>query len=105
MIIKDRIKNMLTELGINPSDDTHALEMSNQLMDHFNKIIIETLIIRLNDEQLVRFKNYMDMDTDEELDTHITQLASEIPGLQFKIEEAIQAEFETLKAAKAIIDK
>jgi hypothetical protein len=105
MIIKDRINNMLLELGVNPTDETEALEMANQLMDHFNKIVIETLIISLDDEKLAKFKSYMEKDSDEELDAHITELAAQIPGLQFKIEEAIQAEFETLKAAKAVLDK
>ena len=44
-------------------------------------------------------------DSEEELDEHITQLAAEVPGLQFKIEAAIQAEMENLKAAKQVLDK
>ncbi len=105
MIIKDRIKNMLSELGMSAGSDAEQQEMNDQLMDHFNKIIIETMIVSLNDDQIKRFKEYMDNDTDEQLDEHMTQLAAEVPGLQFKLEEAISNEFDSLKSAKQVLDK
>ena len=105
MIIKDRINNMLAELGVKASSEEERLELADQLMAHFNKIVIETMIVSLDDGQTAKFKQYMENDSDEELDAHITQLAAEIPGLQFKIDEAIQAEFDNLKAAKQVLDK
>jgi division protein CdvB (Snf7/Vps24/ESCRT-III family) len=104
MIIKDRINAILTDLAIKPANEAEALEMTQQLINHFDKIILETMIINLDDDQLARFKGYMANDSEEELDEHITQLAAEVPGLQFKIEAAVQAEMENLKAAKQVLD-
>lgn len=104
MIVNDRINNILAELNISVSSDEERQEMAASLSEHFNKVIIETLILSLNEEQVARFKDYMASDTNEELEQHVMQMSAEIPGMQFKIEEAIQAEFESLKAAKKVLD-
>lgn len=105
MIIQDRINKMLNELGVNDVSAEEKLELTQHLIDHFNKIITETLIINLDDDQLKKFKEYSDKDSEADLDAHISELAASIPGLQFKIEDAIQTEFENLRSAKQVLDK
>lgn len=105
MIFQDRINKMLGDLGVNNVAEAEKYELTQQLMDHFNKIIIETMIVSFDDEQLKQFKEYMDKDSEAELDGHITELAASVLGLQFKIEEAIQNEYENLKSAKQVLDQ
>ncbi len=105
MIFNDRIKQMLSDLGVNEPSSEDQEEITQQLLAHFNKIIVQTLIVNLDDNQLERLNNYMESVPEEELDEKIMSLSAEIPGLQLKIEEAVTNEFENLRTAKKVLDK
>ena len=66
--------------------------------------IIETVMANLNVEQLKQFKGLIEESDEQKLDEGISALVAQIPGINFKIDEAIAQELETLKRAKQIID-
>ncbi len=103
-MIKDIIHKVLSELNLNGLSEDERFEVMANLMDHFNGIIIQTVMANLNDEQLAEFNAILEKDESEEREEEIAQLVARIPGVDMKIEEALQNEIDTLKASKAIID-
>ncbi len=104
MLLKQHMNQLLEELGANNMTDDEKYEVTAELISHFNKIIIETVIVNLNDDQIVKFRKAVDSD-DENLEDNIASIVAEIPDMQFRIEDAISAEIKNLKSAKKVLDK
>jgi hypothetical protein len=103
-MLKQYIDKILVELSLNNLQGDERYEAVAQLADHFNGIIIDTVMTNLDIEQLKRFKELVESDDDEKLDEGISNLVAEIPEIHFKIERAIDTEMQNLKSAKAIMD-
>lgn len=104
-MIKDQIDKILTELNINGLAEDEKLEVVAQLTDHFNKIVLETVLANLNDTQLQEFKEIVDSNDPDKIDEGISLLVAKIPAIDLKLEEAVNAEIAHIKASKAIMDK
>lgn len=104
-MIKDTINKVLAELNVNDLSEDDKYVVMAQLTEHFNKIIIETVLNNLNDEQLKEFKDMVDLEDPEKMDEGIALIVAKIPAINFKIEEALNEEISHIKAAKAIMDK
>jgi regulator of sigma D len=103
-MLKQYIDKVLEELSLNNLQGDERYDVVAQLVDHFNGIIIDTVMTNLDIEQLKRFKELVESDDDKKLDEGISNLVAEIPEIHFKIERAIDTEMQNLKSAKAIMD-
>jgi len=72
------------------------------LVDHFNKVIIETMILNLSDDQLKEFEKVV-KENPQELEQKVAEMAANVPGLMGEIEKAVQEEILALKLAKESI--
>ncbi|MDO8537013.1 MAG: hypothetical protein Q7R94_02090 [bacterium] len=90
---------ILGELGLGNMPEKDRGEVIEALLDHFNKVIIETAVSSLNDKNLEEFKAALGSSDFEE---KIVAIMARVPGLAEKIEEAVNNEFLVLRAAKEI---
>lgn len=104
-MIKESIDKMIAELGLESLGEEEKYQVTAQLTEHLNQVVIDTIVGSLNEEQLARFEQLTALDDPEKMDEGIALLTAEIPGVHLKIEEAIEHEISTLKAAKATMDK
>ncbi|MBI4087721.1 MAG: hypothetical protein HY434_02745 [Candidatus Liptonbacteria bacterium] len=93
---------LLKELGIGDLPDKDKKEVLDALFDHFNKVIIETAILNLDDEGVKKFKAAL---RGRHAEDEIASLCAGVPGLAEKIEEAVENEFQLIKAAKNMTGK
>ncbi len=103
-MIKEAIDNIIKELDLKLEGDDRY-EVAAGLVEHFQQIILDTVLANLETNQLEEFKNLVEQDDLEKMDEGITNLVASIPGINFKIEEALQLEMESIKRSKAIMDK
>ncbi len=104
-MLKDIINRALTELNITNIPEEEKDDVIFQLSEHFNQVILDTIISSLNDEQLLEFKDIVSKDDPNDLDEEVALFVAKIPSVEFAIEEAINAEIAHIKASKAILDK
>ena len=94
------IEQLLEELQMEATPE-EALELQEKFNDRILDIIIVTMFDNLNDEQKVRFLDLIkEMDSDE-LDQKIMLFAAEVPGLQEKVDAAIEREVNLIRIAFA----
>lgn len=89
-------KTILEELGIAGLSENDEKEVVEKLLDHFNKVIIETAVLSLNEKEIADFRAALEAKNPEE---EISAITAKIPGLADKIEEAVRNEFLVLKTA------
>lgn len=104
-MIKDTIDKVLTEININGLSEDDKYDVMAQLTEHFNKIIIDTVLNNLNNEELKEFKDLVDLEDPEKMEEGIALIVAKIPAINFKIEEALNNEIAHIKAAKEIMDR
>ncbi|HMR55145.1 MAG TPA: DUF5663 domain-containing protein [Candidatus Doudnabacteria bacterium] len=104
-MLKESIDKLITELGLESLGEEEKYQVAAQITDHLNQVMIDTLTSNLNAEQLARFEALTALDDAEKMDEGIAQLTAEIPNIHFKIEEAIEHEMNSLRAAKQVMDK
>lgn len=88
---------ILAELGIHGLSEKEKQEVGVALLEHFEKVIIETVIVNLDDEELGKFKSAL---KSENLEEKVMAVTAGVPGLAGKIEEALAVEFEVIKSAR-----
>jgi hypothetical protein len=98
-IFQKNTNAVLTALGFTDIAEADKPAVMEELGTHFYKIITETLVINLSDEQIREFQKIIKLDSDAR-DEKIMELAASIPGLSQKLEAAVEAEFMILRAAK-----
>lgn len=97
LILKKEKAELLKSLGIElPENEVE--EVAEKLLEHFNKIIIETLIVNLSAEDRGDIADSLDSDR---LEAMVQDFAARTPGLFDKIEEALNNEFEVIRIAYA----
>lgn len=96
-ILSRDVRAVLSAIGAENLSEKEKTEIMDQISEHFNKIIIDTAVAELNDEQIKEFHLALDAVDAEE---RITEIAARVPGLLAKIEEAVEQEFEALRFAK-----
>lgn len=89
---------ILGELGIKNLNDKDAAEVLDALLDHFHKVIIETVILNLSEREIEKFKSAL---LGKNLEEEIMAITAGIPGLAQKIEAAVENEITILRAAYA----
>ncbi|RJQ28651.1 hypothetical protein C4571_03230 [Candidatus Parcubacteria bacterium] len=94
-------KTILEALGVENLSGRDAEEVVSAALDHVNKVILETVVLSLDEKQLVDFKAALQKETFEE---EIAAITAKVPGLADAIEEAVQKEFLVLRAAKERLD-
>jgi hypothetical protein len=104
-ILSNDVDALFVELGLTSLSEEEKLDSMEDLIEHFNQIIIETVIINLNDNQLKEFRAAMDEEDEYSVQEKIIDITSRVPGLAEKIEQAVEHELTVLKAAKLVLDK
>lgn len=99
LIFSADTESLFKELGLTDLEEKEKKEILGAILDHFNKIIIETAILNLDGENLKKFENAL---KGNNLEEEITSICAGVPGLAGKIEEAVEKEFQLIKAAKEI---
>ncbi|TSC59753.1 MAG: hypothetical protein LiPW15_773 [Parcubacteria group bacterium LiPW_15] len=97
LILKKEKRELLASLGIN-LPESEAEEVADKLLEHFDKIIIETLLLNLSLEDA---EGLSESTNSDKLEAAVEELAAKTPGLLEKIETALSNEFEVIKAAYA----
>lgn len=72
-------------------------QYAQRLRDHFNKLIMDTLLNRLSPEQLAEIEKLKD--NQEEMENKIEEYAASVPNLAKDIEERLNREVEAMKQA------
>ena len=75
-------------------------EVLEALIAHFQKVILEVVVLSLDADEIEKFKAALESDDAEE---KITALCARIPGLAEKIEDAVGKEFQVIKAANEVV--
>ncbi len=88
----------LDALGIQPSSEAEKQEILEQLTQHFDTLILETVASSLDSAQKIKFKQLIQTEP-EKLEEWIAAASSQIPGLAKKIDAAIVAEIEAIRTA------
>ena len=88
---------LFKELGLTDLREEEKKEVLVVLLDHFNKVILESTILNLYAEDVEKFRSAL---KSNKLEEEITSLSASVPGLAGKIEEAVENEFQVIKAAK-----
>ena len=91
---------VLAELGIMNVPEADREEVVTGLVNHFSDIMMETVVVNLNNEQLDEFKAALALEPDAR-DEKIAQITALVPGLAQKIESSVMDEIAVLKAARA----
>jgi hypothetical protein len=87
------------ELGLNNLSPEEKQEVQTEMMKHFNDIILQTVVDNLSDSQIAEFQEAL-QETDAALmQEKIADITSRVPGLNSKIELAVQQELAHLKSA------
>jgi hypothetical protein len=88
---------LLTAVGVADLPESDRIEVLASLSNHLQKVILETIILSLNEEQAVEFEKVMSESVDDELEEKIMEIVSGVPGLASKIEIAVADELVILK--------
>lgn len=97
LIFSSDAEALFRELGLKDLSEKDKKELLDALLDHFNKVIIETAILNLDEEGVRKFRSALGS---RRLEEEVASLCASIPGLADKIEEAVENEFQIIKAAK-----
>jgi len=88
---------ILGAIGAKDLPEKDKSEVVDAVLDHMNKVVIETVILNLDEKQVEEFGAAVKKRDFEE---EVTRICAQIPGLAQKIESAIEREFLVLRAAK-----
>ncbi len=92
--MNDLVKKLLKELNIEATSEQRA-EFEEDLRSRFENITLEVLLDSLFEEQ--RQELMEAMDSEEGLQQKIQDLAAEVPGLQQKIDAALNHEINLIR--------
>jgi hypothetical protein len=93
-LYKDKLMEDLNLASLPQGEQDKAMEM---IAARFQKVIIYTLLRALNEEQKQRFASMFSQPG--QLEENVAELASEVPGLEQQVEQALTHEYEILKFA------
>jgi uncharacterized Rossmann fold enzyme len=97
MQIKDYEQKLLADFGLQNVADEEKARILNSLSERFNDLIMIALINNLNEEQKQRFLAAVKNPDQKSMEEKVEDIASEVPGLAQKIEQALAEEYEILK--------
>src|SRR5437763_990957 len=92
------IDQLLQTLGLNNLSEADKGEVSARLGEHFNQLIIDTVICSLPDDRVEEFERILNLPPEEQGDK-IANICSAIPGLWDRLQSAVDLEVESLKIA------
>ncbi len=99
-LLGDQADIILKDLGVGEMNESDKNEVMQQLIQHFQKVILETVVVSLDKEHLQAFKDIMEGPEDQ-IEDKMMVLTATVPGLAEKIQQAIHDEFTVVKAAYA----
>jgi len=101
-LIKKEREDLLNALGVSGLSEAEAEEVSVEITEHLERIVMETILANLNDEQLARFEAAIEKGGPE-LDATIMSITASVPGLAEEIERSVGVELEAIKQAKNLM--
>ncbi len=97
-ILKKDVDSILFGLGIKNLSEEEKPVLIDEILNHFDRIIIDTIIAELNEEQIKEFSDALDDKTN--MEEKISKITVSVPGLMAKVEDAVEQEFLNLRSAK-----
>lgn len=94
---------LLSEIGVKGLLEPEKSEVAAKMLEHFDRLILETVVDNLSDEQIAEFNQALDL-VSPQMEQKIIAITSRVPGLAQKIESAVQQEIIVLKGAKSQLD-
>ncbi len=91
-------EKFLEILGIKPGSEKEKGEILAELTEHFDALILETVVDNLDQKLLAEFKKVHEESPDK-LELWLQERASQIPGLASLIDRAISAEIEAIRSS------
>lgn len=88
---------LLKAVGVQGLTEYDRGEVLESLSKHLQKVILETIVLSLNEEQAVEFERVMNESIDDELEDKVMDIVSGVSGLASKIEIAVADELVILK--------
>ena len=98
MNLTTNLDPLFKELGLEKLAPEERKEVEERMTNHFTKVILETVIISLSEEQAKEFKATIE-ESGEDLEARIVAITARIPGLAQKIDTAVKDEILVLKTA------
>ncbi len=97
-ILEEYLEKLISELSIGnyPQEDQEA--MLEEVQTRFEELILSTTLLMLDDEQRKEFEQALDLPEDE-MEIRITEITSEVEGLDKAIEAALEREIAAIKKA------
>jgi hypothetical protein len=95
-ILHNEQDELLSALGIKTTDATERQAIASELVDHFQELILETVIQNLTDDQAINFRKGL---TSKDPESAIADIAAGVPGLAQKIDQAVEAELAVVRSA------
>lgn len=95
--IESLVSEIMADPGLNNLPQQEKDQYAQRLRDHFNKLIMDTLLNRLSPEQLSEIEKIKDQP--ELLEDKIEEYAASVPNLAQDIEERLNREVEAMKQA------
>lgn len=95
--IESLVLGIMADPGLNILPQQEKDQYAQRLRDHFNKLIMDTLLNRLAPEQLAEIEKLKE--NPQELENKIEEYAASTPNLAQDIEDRLNREFETMKQA------
>jgi len=97
LISQSDLQDVLSALGVQNISEREKPEVVKQLREHFNKVVLDTVVGELDEGQIDEFSRALDAEDAEE---KIAAITARVPGLMKKIEDAVGMEIKVLRAAK-----
>lgn len=98
------VDEVLQKLVRSELSEEDRAELELRLFDHFNDVIIDTVKNGLDEDGLRAFNILLSLPDEREMQEGIAQFVAKIPGIDLKIEEALQEEAAALMAGREIIE-
>lgn len=102
-VFKQDIDALLNEIGVKDLPESEKAEVIAKMLEHFDKLILETVVENLSDEQIGEFNQALDL-ASPGMEQEIIAITARVPGLAQKIEAAVRQEIIVLKSAKSQLD-
>lgn len=94
--IKQSATKLLEDLNLADLQNDERQQVLSQLEDHFNTVILDTLLAQLSTEQFDQLKQSLNSPNFE---AEVASLAATVPGLAEALELRVAEEYKILKAA------
>jgi len=93
--LRKQVNEIFDEFGLGDLSEEEKRALEEKIMDRFDRVILEAVLLSLNDKQMDEFEKAVA--DGENTDALIADLVSTIPELPARIDLAIRNEWEGIK--------